>query len=115
MTAVFTPHAVERLRAIAGMPAEMAEEAGALVRVIERARNTTELVTMLPGSVQLVRSEKGNLFTVRHGQLRAVVATVPEEPGKMVVVNVYRAGEAESEGDELPAAAARGEDVAHAG
>lgn len=114
MTAVFTPHAVERLRALASRPAEE-EAAGALVRVIERARNTTELVTMLPGSVQLVRSKKGNLFTVRHGRLRAVVATVPEEPGKMVVVNVYRADEEEREGDELRAAAARGEDVAHAG
>ena len=90
-------------------------QAGVLVRVIEQARNTTELVTMLPGSVQLVRSKKGNLFTVRYGQFRALVATVPEEPGKMVVVNVYHAGEEDREGDELRAAAARGEDVAHPG
>ncbi len=114
MTAVFTPHAVERLRAMASNPDEMAQ-AGVLVRPIEQARNTTELVTMLPGSVQLVRSKKGNLFTVRYGQFRAVVATVPEEPGKMVVVNVYHADEEEREGDELRAAAARGEDIAHAG
>jgi hypothetical protein len=114
MNAVVTDHAVDRLRALASKPAEMAE-AGALMRAIDQARDLTELVTLLPGSVQLVRSKKGGLLTVRHGQMRAVIATVPEEPGKMVVVNVYRAGEEEPEGDELRAAAARGEDIAHAG
>lgn len=111
MSAVFTEHAVDRMREIAEQPAEKAELADLLVALNEAATPAT-LLRVLPGTVQLMRGSRGDVLVATRGHMRAVIATDPSRPEEMIVTNVYRASEEEPEGDALRAAAARGEDIA---
>lgn len=108
---MFTDHAIERMRKIAVEPGEK-QELAALFSVIDAATGPADLRAALPGTVQLVKGERGKMFVVRSGRLRAVVTIDPSHPDQMVVASVYRADEEEAEGDALRLAAEKGEDVA---
>lgn len=94
MSAIFTDAAFNRIREIAANPKEK-EDLSFLLSVVDAAATPSDLVALLPGTVQLAKRQNADVYVVRRGRLRAVVTVDPAIPDRMVVASVDRAEEDE--------------------
>jgi hypothetical protein len=93
VSALFTQHAVERLRERRMTPTDRARLLDAIQRV---ADNPSEL-TRSVGVVSVGRYRDEDTFIVRAGDMRAVVIVDRAKPTQVTVINVFRADETEQQ------------------
>jgi hypothetical protein len=90
MNAVFTQHAVDRMRA-QGLKAV---DVNRILQQVEHVVQDRQTLTHSDDVVRLGILRGEETFIVRAGDMRAVLAVTGDRPEQVVVVGVYRADEA---------------------
>lgn len=97
MNAMFTQHAIDRMRERGIDQADVIR----LLDAVELASDNPSALAERGNLVRVGRKQGEEAYIIRAGDMRAVITSDPSQPGQLVVVSVFQAEDSEKEHQRL--------------